>query len=364
LLYVIALNYEGTWKKRLVAAFSILAIGGAINAALFVAFGAYITTFGVPPPRQSDVHLLFEMIASLLLSLTVALLLQNFKNIRRNTAVLPAVWVSVLAIPLSSIAVSLLVAYADGISTPVQIFIICVMFGISVFVFYLLDRISASHAARMEAAMHAQEKDYYLAQIRTMQESVSQVKGIRHDMKNHLAAISAYALENKGAEIAAYISALHSDIGETALHSNTGNIAFDSIINFKLKNVKQENIQTEICLALPKTLGIETSDVAAILGNLLDNALEAVARAQEKKLTIDIEYKRGALFIQIKNTFDGVLRYAGEGEGKRIATRKESADHGRGLKNIARAAEKYNGYMDIAHDAQTFTAVVFLYVDG
>ena len=205
---------------------------------------------------------------------------------------------------------------------------------------------------------------------------MDQVKAIRHDIKNHLAAINAYALENNGPEITAYINTLHNDIGETALYSNTGNIAFDSIINFKLKNAKQENIQTEICLALPKTLNIESADAAAIVGNLLDNALEAVARVQKKELTIDIEYKRGALFIQIKNTFDGVLRCTGKGEEKRqtaglaaaglaagIASRKESAGHGHGLKNIKRAIEKYNGCMDITHDAQTFTASVFLYIN-
>jgi len=54
------------------AAVSILAIGAAINAVFFVAFGAYITSLSIPPPRQSDVHLLFEMIA--------LLLLQNFKT--------------------------------------------------------------------------------------------------------------------------------------------------------------------------------------------------------------------------------------------------------------------------------------------
>ena len=104
--------------------------------------------------------------------------------------------------------------------------------------------------------------------------------------------------------------------------------------------------------------------MAAILGNLLDNALEAVARAREKKLAIDIEYRRGALFIQIENTFDGEVRYTGEGKEKRLATRKESAGHGHGIKNIARAVEKYNGYMDITHEGETFTAVVFLYIDG
>ena len=117
----------------------------ATGFAVLLAFRVYLALYAIPA-RQSGVHFLLEMIASLMLSLTVALLLQNFKNIRRNTAVLPAVWVSVVAIPLASIAVVFLVAFADGIAAPVQIFIICVMFRISAFVFYLLDRISASHA--------------------------------------------------------------------------------------------------------------------------------------------------------------------------------------------------------------------------
>ena len=66
-----------------------------------------------------------------------------------------------------------------------------------------------------------------------------------------------------------------------------------------------------------------------------------------------------------------MLRSTGEGKEKRlaagfaagIASRKESAGHGHGLKNIARAIEKYNGYMNITHDAQTFTAIVLLYIN-
>ena len=369
LLYVIALNYEGTLKKRLVAAVSIFAIGIAINYALAIVFGAYISAFADRVPRQSDVHLVFEMIVAALLSLTVALLLQNFKNIRRNTAVLPAVWVSVLAIPLASIAVVLLVAFADGISTPVQIFIICVMFGISVFVFYLLDRISASHAARIEAALHAQEKDNYAAQYRLMRESVGQMKAIRHDIKMHMTALKGLTLANKPEETAAYLDKLLGGIAETEQYSATGNIAIDSIINYKLKDAALENIQPELRLQVPPELNVELSDIAAILGNLLDNALEAVAKAEEKRIKLNIEYSRETLFIMTENTFDGVVVYApdaGKGE-KRIISRKAGgeagSDHGHGLKNIRRAVEKYNGLVEISHTERVFSVALTMYVE-
>ena len=113
LLYVITLNYEGSWKKRLVASFSIFAIMYAIGFAVILVFRSYLAIY-VIPARQSGVPFMLENIASLLLSLMVALLLQNFKHLRKSTAVLPAVWVSVLAIPLASIAVMFLVAFAVG----------------------------------------------------------------------------------------------------------------------------------------------------------------------------------------------------------------------------------------------------------
>ncbi|MCL2233312.1 MAG: hypothetical protein FWB99_09575 [Treponema sp.] len=104
LLFVMTLNYEGTWKKRFVAVFFIFAVSVAVESAVTALFGVYVISIGVPAIRQSTVHLVLEMITTFSLMLIVVLVLQNFKNIKRNVAVLPVVWVSVLAIPLSSIS--------------------------------------------------------------------------------------------------------------------------------------------------------------------------------------------------------------------------------------------------------------------
>ena len=56
-----------------------------------------------------------------------------------------------------------------------------IIFGINILVFYLHDRLSASHARNLETALYEQEKDYYLAQIRTMQESEERARAVRHD---------------------------------------------------------------------------------------------------------------------------------------------------------------------------------------
>jgi len=77
----------------------------------------------------------------------------------------------------------------------------------------------------LEAALAAQEKDYYAAQCRLMQETVEQTSSARHDMKTHMVAINGYAAKINAREISAYLAPLLGAIGEIRLYSSTGNIA-------------------------------------------------------------------------------------------------------------------------------------------
>ena len=358
LLYVIALNYEGTWKKRLVAAFSIFAIGITISYAIAILFGAYVRAFGTLMPRQSSAHFLFESGASLLLSFMVALLLQNLRNIRKNEITLPTVWVAFLAIPLSSIVVVFVVVFAGGPESA-QVLVICIMLGISVFVFFLLDRISAASATRLEAAIRARESEGYLAQLRLMQESMEQTMTVRHDLKAHLSAIGGLAAENKSDEIAAYVGGLLGGMGATKPRSHTGNPVFDSVINYKLRNAERDGIKPDIRLSILPNMNVEPSDVAAILGNLLDNALDAVARVENKSIWLDVEYNNESLFIKAKNVFDGEIRYAGKNG---LPVTRKPCGGGHGLRNIRRAVEKYDGLIKIAHEGNIFSVKILLYL--
>lgn len=231
----------------------------------------------------------------------------------------------------------------------VAMLIISLVFAISVF------------TDAVKAALHAQEKEYYLTQCHLMQESVEHIKSIRHDMKIHLATINGYSTKINATEITDYTANLLNDIGEAELYSNTGNVAIDSIINYKLKNIKKDRIKPEIRLLIPTVLNIEISDLATIIGNLLDNALNAVLMLEEnkeKKIKLDIEYNRESLVIQADNTFDGVVNYQ---EGQ-IITRQNKTSHGHGLKNIKKVVDRHNGYMDITHDNGIFSVAILLCV--
>jgi signal transduction histidine kinase len=196
----------------------------------------------------------------------------------------------------------------------------------------------------------------YRVQCQIMQESVENIRSIRHDMKLHLTAVRDFTANNNSPEATDYLNSLLGDLEKNEIYSSTKNTAFDSIINFKLNSVKQENIKLDIRLSVPPALNIEPADIVTILGNLLDNALDAVSKVEEKIIKLDIEYSRESLFIQVENTFDGVVKK----DNAQIITRKENGG-GHGLKNIRKSVEKYNGHIDISHEGNIFSVGILLY---
>jgi signal transduction histidine kinase len=310
------------------------------------------------------------LILTSLIAALAAALLRGFKNIKRNMAISPMVLIIIamvmFALFISYIFLALLSPRADGIDSIhvyMVIFIHTIPIGFIILLFYILDTIAAKHEDKIKSALQAQEKEYYYAQCQLMQESVENIKSMRHDMKLHLATTRDFISTDKTGEATAYLNGLLGDIEESGVYSNTNNTAFDSIINFKLNNAKQENIKLDIRLLIPPALNIEVADIVTIIGNLLDNALDAVSKVEDKRVKLDIEYSRESLFIQVENTFDGVVKYDSNTDDKRISTRKSGGEHGHGLKNIRKSVEKYNGHIDITHDENIFTATVLLYVD-
>jgi len=358
LYLVITQFYQSTFLKRLVAVVSVFLLRVVVELLFVIAFVASPAPATTPVEQNS---ILFVVMA--LLSYMVALVLRRFKNIKENKNVSPILWIAVFVIPAVSLFISFIVI--ANVSQVAAFAIILGIFGVNLLTFYLFDSLSAAYEDKLKSALHAQEKEYYYSQIQLMQESHEHIKAIRHDIKTHLGAVRGYSIEINANEITDYVSSLLGDVSKDEVYCDTGNIAFDSIINFKLKNAKERNIRPKLHMSIPRTLNIEVSDIVTILGNLLDNALDAADKAPDKMLRIDIEYNRGCLFIKVDNSFDGEVKYKTQraSNEKHIATHKEPSEHGHGLKNIRKAVQKYNGKVDIGHEGNVFSVAILIYVD-
>ena len=128
----------------------------------------------------------------------------------------------------------------------------------------------------------------------------------------------------------------------------------DTLLNIKYHEAKRVISDTQIDasrLIFPKNLKILSYDIGVILGNALDNAIEACVKlkdsAPEAKTFIRLySLQKGNVFILgAENSFDGNLRLRGEG-ALPMTDKKDKNAHGMGLLNIKSTAEKYGGTMD------------------
>jgi len=347
LLFIISLNYESSMLKRLAAIISNYVVFAV--AVIFVFMPAY--------QFANEYVYIIEYSLGSLLSFFIAFNLKRFKKIRKNHVSSPLFWVLTLSMPSTVIIV--LVIENLGFHSVAALLSFIFLMGANLLIFFVYENLSAVYEDKQKQKLDAQEKEYYFAQCQTMQESIERMKAFRHDVKSHFATAKDYATRGKTEETVAYLGALLEDISEVDIHSETGNIAFDSIINYELRNVKTKQIELDLTLVVPPVLNVDMVDIVTILSNLLSNALEAVEKIKIKTIKLDIEFSKGCLFIKIDNSFDGVVNYRGE----QIISRKGEESHGYGLQNIKQTIEKYDGHMKISHTDNLFSVVVFLYVD-
>lgn len=360
--FIITFSYKSLLTKRFAVAscsFMLLTTTSSLSPLPFYALYRFFSI---------DL-LIFTDILALILPNIVVLLLRRIKHIRKDLVNLPRLWIPAIIVPGVYVSLEILrIFLAEGYPEVVVIIgglhSVLIMVGVISLILLLYNNLAKAHEDKLKHALQAQEKDYYFAQCQIMQESVERIKSIRHDMKLHLYTIKGYSAKIQADEIADYASGLLSDIDESEMYCETGNIALDSIINMKLAKAKENNIKTEMRLLVPSDINVEVTDIVIILGNLLDNALDALAMVENKVLKLHIELSKGTLFIKIDNSFDGVVNHTSDnGTASRITTRKNGGSHGYGLKNVENSVNKYNGQLDISYDDNIFSVTIILYVD-
>ena len=133
------------------------------------------------------------------------------------------------------------------------------------------------------------------------------------------------------------------------------------MINYKLQNALNDNIKVKTEIAVPNQINIETTDLVTILGNLIDNALNSLADVPEDKrnLTIKVVFSQERLIIRTLNPYVGNVLCK---NSKIVSAKQISGKHGYGLNNIAKAVNKYKGYMDIDYTGNIFTVGILMYI--
>lgn len=179
-----------------------------------------------------------------------------------------------------------------------------------------------------------------------------QMRILAHDYKNHLAAIRELG---KNDQVAEYIDKLTDEFKSTGSTCNSGNHALDIIINKYLTECEFKHIDFEYNTKLSNLSFVDDFDLVAILGNALDNALEAATASTEKKIVVSTKKVNTYDTIIISNSCDVA-------PDKNLKTSKKKGEHGLGLKSIVKTIKKYGGDFEWEYNEKdkTFTITIML----
>lgn len=236
---------------------------------------------------------------------------------------------------------------------------IIIMFLINIFVFYLYDSLMKTYHEKMEKELLQQQNNIYGKQFKLINRSQEDMKMLRHDIKNHINTLHAMIEKNDNEGALNYLKGIYDYVNYTNEYAKSGNIDVDSILNYKINEAQKNGIKINLNLNIPVRLNIHTFDLSVVLGNLLDNAIEATLKQNDiRVINVSIEYERNIIYINISNKYNGKLSYD---NGKLKTTHKDTENHGLGLSSVRKSINKYNGVLDIYQVDNMFYVDALIY---
>lgn len=221
-----------------------------------------------------------------------------------------------------------------------------------------------SSQARYYSRLNSLNEEYLTAQVKhfeKVRESDTEMKKLRHDIKNHILCMNELYKLKKYDELGEYLNQLSNTVSEIQSAVKTGNEIVDAIINEKSADTKESKIKINVDGNF-KEIYIPALDLCTILSNLLDNAVEAVSNVDESEREILLSTRKTGnfIFLTVKNsTFDFV-----EISDKIKTTKSNKKKHGFGIENVRKAVLKCGGefHLNCSKEKENyiFTAEVML----
>ena len=185
-----------------------------------------------------------------------------------------------------------------------------------------------------------------------------QIRGWRHDYRNHIQVMKVYAANGDMDAIKEYLDKLDNDLSTVDTVIKTGNSMADAILNSKISLARSKKIEVKADAHIPFKLKTSEIDLCVIIGNLFDNAIEASLSLPEEQRLIRVymDMKNTQLYISFTNFTSGKKL---KKQGGRFSTTKGDG-HGFGLVRIDNIIDRLGGYISRNSEDGAFTTEILI----
>ena len=211
---------------------------------------------------------------------------------------------------------------------------------------------------QVDKRLAAYQRELIETHYREVENMYRQTRGWRHDYRNHIQTMKAYAAQGDLEAIKKYLDMLDVDLNTVDTVVKTGNSMADAILNSKISLAKARNIPVRVDAHIPVQLKMSELDLCCIIGNLFDNAIEASMKLPENQRLIRVymDMKGTQLYISFTNfTAGGKLNKAGK-----VFRTSKGEGHGFGLVRIDAIVERLEGYLSRNSEEGAFTTEILI----
>lgn len=235
-------------------------------------------------------------------------------------------------------------------------------FLLEILCYYLFYRIGKEYDRNLELMAISQKENLDQELFQSTHTVYEEMHEIRHEMKNHLAYIHILFEKGENERLEEYLKEVSRETENLFSFVECGNDVINAVMNHMMTQAKAENITLELQLIVPPVLPYPETELCSLLSNLVENALEAAEKSEEKSpvVTVGIRPQQDYLFIHVTNPVNSKI--SNRRHLKLQTTKEDAGMHGYGTKIIQNIAIKNQGSVRYDIENGRFVADVMLYL--
>jgi sensor histidine kinase regulating citrate/malate metabolism len=239
---------------------------------------------------------------------------------------------------------------------------LCILI-IDLIVFALYGSLSRQAEKNLQMQAQIQQNEILIRHNEEIAGLYNEMRSWRHDYHNHLQVIQGYLQLGRFDKLIDYVNNLEDSIVYKPMPIDSGNPLIDALVGVKMLYMQKQNINANINIHVPSNLNVSDSDLCVLLGNLIDNAVEACQRITtdiNRFIELEMHALKGQLFIRIRNSTNSSVNMV----GTKYLSEKPGRHHGIGMKHIDGIVARYNGYINRIYENSIFETNIMLPIES
>ena len=352
MLMIIAsiLVYKGSVFGKIIAVFSSIGLGTVVEEIVWRFFSYY---------NIAEEMELFGGLITVIIQIIIVLILERYVSVKKGQYITNQSYINILMVLLGNVILIYLLAGMESVDRTKILLALISICIIDISTFWIHNKVNEVYREEIERQIMSEQILMYKKQFQIIEQSQNRIESFRHDIKNHLLLLYNYLDNDKSDMAKKYINDMQKISSVPEQYIKTGNSELDAVLNYSLSKADKMNCTIETNISVPRDAFIQGYELVMLLGNMLDNSIEALEKVNNKYLYVGITVNKGLLLIRIKNTFDGIVETK---EGFIKTRKKESERHGIGLRNVDEIVKKYDGELNININGNYFVTDVLMYL--